>query len=191
VDDADKLKAYIELWKQTVDVQKHFNDIEMRVRGLALTVLTFALGAAAVAIKDGTKADVLGGHIPLATIILFISAVLWGIFYFVDQIWYHRLLIGSVVHGQALEAEIAKLIPLPGGLKPGLTAQISESSPYQLPRVLGAKQIHSSTKIGVFYAGVAAILIVFGILSLTTDKMDASGSHPFPATPSMHSTQTR
>ena len=37
---------YIDIWKQTVAVQMHFNDIEWRIRGLALTVATFAIGAA-------------------------------------------------------------------------------------------------------------------------------------------------
>ncbi len=46
---------YIDMWKQAVEVQMHFNDIEWRIRGLALTVATFALGAAGVAAKDGTR----------------------------------------------------------------------------------------------------------------------------------------
>ncbi|WP_344067846.1 hypothetical protein [Nostocoides vanveenii] len=46
---------YIEMWKQSVEVQMHFNDIEWRIRGLALTVATFALGAAGVAAKDALE----------------------------------------------------------------------------------------------------------------------------------------
>src|SRR5450631_686527 len=36
---------YIDMWKLSVEVQMHFNDIEWRIRGLALTVATFALGS--------------------------------------------------------------------------------------------------------------------------------------------------
>jgi hypothetical protein len=176
MDDAEKLRTYVELWKQTIDVQKHFNDIEMRIRALALTVLTFALGAAAVAIKDGTRVTVLRGHIELAALILFLSAVLWLIFYFVDQIWYHRLLIGAVVHGESLEAEIAKLIPLGGDdNKTGLTKQIHESSPYRL----FGKDLHSKAKIRIFYWSVGALLIIFGCLALTSEKQPTTTpTHP-------------
>ena len=34
--DDEKVKHYIELWKQTVTVQQHFNDLEWRIRGLTL-----------------------------------------------------------------------------------------------------------------------------------------------------------
>ena len=56
--DDDKVPFYLDMWKQTVTVQQHFNDIEWRIRGLALTVLTFALGAAGVASKDSTAIQV-------------------------------------------------------------------------------------------------------------------------------------
>jgi hypothetical protein len=52
VEEDERVKAYVEMWKQAIDLQKHFNDIEMRVRGLALTALTFALGGATLAVKD-------------------------------------------------------------------------------------------------------------------------------------------
>ena len=32
---------YIEMWKQATQVNQHFNEIEWRIRGLALTVATF------------------------------------------------------------------------------------------------------------------------------------------------------
>ena len=55
MNDDEKVGHYIEIWKQTVTVQQHFNDIEWRIRGLALTAATFALGAAAIAAKDGNS----------------------------------------------------------------------------------------------------------------------------------------
>ena len=53
-------KHYVELWKQTVTVQQHFNDLELRIRSLALTALPFTLGAAGVAAKDGFRIDMFG-----------------------------------------------------------------------------------------------------------------------------------
>ena len=179
MNDEDKLKIYVDLWKQTVEVQKHFNDIELRIRGLALTALTFTLGAAAIAIKDNTEAIVFGAHVQLAAVILFLGAVLWLAFYFVDGVWYHRLLLGSVIHGHDLEARIAESLAL-GGVdgKVGLTDQISITSPYPLRvgvrRFAATWNIHSSTKLKMFYWLVAAMLLAFGLVSLSADRPDRS-----------------
>jgi len=83
---------YIDMWKQSVEVQMHFNDIEWRIRGLALTVATFALGAAGVAAKDGTRV----GAVSLGSLVLAIGLLLWYAFYFVDRFWYHPLLKAAV-----------------------------------------------------------------------------------------------
>ena len=160
----EKVGFYIELWKQTVDVQKHFNDIELRIRGLALTVLTFVLGGASLAIRDNATVIMFGGHFQLGSLILFLGIVLWLTFYFVDQVWYHRLLIGAVVHGEALEDEIKRALPAAG-----LTKAITKNSPYTIRvrffrKTLWSAEIHSTMKIRIFYFTVAAILVVSGIL---------------------------
>ena len=76
---------YIDMWKLSVEVQMHFNDIEWRIRGLALTVATFALGAAGVAAKDGTRV----AGVSLGSLVIVIGLLLWYAFYFVDRVWYH------------------------------------------------------------------------------------------------------
>jgi hypothetical protein len=163
MDELDEIKLYVEMWKQTVDVQQHFNDIELRIRGLALTVLTFSLGGAAIAIEKKSVVTLFDAHIHLAAIVLFAGVALWGAFYFVDQIWYHRLLIGAVIHGTNLESEIAKKLPAAG-----LTKQITTSSAYPLRvkifgRVIVNRDIRSASKMRFFYGLVAILLVVFAI----------------------------
>jgi hypothetical protein len=34
-----KDEVQVEIWKKTVDVQQHFNDLELRIRNFALAVL--------------------------------------------------------------------------------------------------------------------------------------------------------
>ena len=97
-------KLQIEMWKSVVEVQKHFNDIELRIRGLALTVLTFALGASAAAIKERTVVRIFGCDLQLASLVLVFGLAVWACFYFVDQIWYHRLLIGCEALRSARES---------------------------------------------------------------------------------------
>lgn len=115
----------LEVWKKTVDVQQHFNDIEWRIRGLALTVMTFTLGAAGLAAREGSEF----WHLSLALLVLVVGSVLWLAFYVVDKVWYHPLLIGAVKHGTALETAL-------GVERAGLTHAISKASPYRVPRVV-------------------------------------------------------
>jgi hypothetical protein len=148
------------MWKQTVQVQMHFNDIEMKIRTAAITVLTFVIGGASLALREGTRVELIWGNPPLATVTLFLGLLLWGAFYFVDQWWYHRLLIGSVVHGEMLETELRTTLP-----KAGLTHQISESSPKEYRILWGKKrEMHSPDKMKVFYGIVAALMLVGGAL---------------------------
>jgi hypothetical protein len=46
--DEKKATFALEVWKKTIDVQQHFNTIEMQIRNFAITVLTATIGAAGV-----------------------------------------------------------------------------------------------------------------------------------------------
>lgn len=179
--------AYIEMWKQTIDVQKHFNDIELRIRGLALTVLTFVLGGASLAIRDGTKIRLYWFDLQMGTLILAFGTLLWLTFYFVDQVWYHRLLIGAVVHGQELERELRKVLPIAG-----LTHRISENSPYLVKisiakKVLWQYEIHSNQKISFFYWFVAILLIIVALaFQLVVQPAPSAVKSPRPTVSIMH-----
>lgn len=153
---------YVELWRQTVEVQQHFNDLEWRIRGLALTAATFALGASAVAAKDGTEFY----GISLGSGILLAGVVLWIGFFFVDRYWYHPLLIGSVKHGEKLEVELQSYLPAAG-----LTKAITESSHIRPPKGLGwlAQKnedgtLRSDEKLRIFYWIGGATLIIAALL---------------------------
>lgn len=156
---------YIDMWKQAVEVQMHFNNIEWRIRGLALTVATFALGAAGVAAKDGTRV----GWFSLGALVIVIGLVLWYAFYFVDRIWYHPLLKASVDRGGKIEDEIKKTLP-----QAGMTADITAGSTYTtrgIVRVISRrKQMHSDDKlvwfykVGAFALALAAIAFQVGAI---------------------------
>lgn len=151
---------YIDMWKQAVEVQMHFNDIEWRIRGLALTVATFALGAAGVAAKDGTRV----GWFSLGALVILIGLLLWYAFYFVDRVWYHPLLKASVEHGTKIEDEIRKTLPAAG-----MTASITAGSAYPTKRVVRflsrRKEMHSDDKLVWFYK-IGAIALVLATVAL-------------------------
>jgi hypothetical protein len=151
---AEQVGHYVDMWKKSVDVQQHFNDIEWRIRGLALTVATFAIGAAGVAAKDGTKV----GQVSLGTLVLLVGLILWYAFYFVDRVWYHPLLQAAVAHGIQIENEIRKHLP-----QAGMTATIKARSPQSVGKIVRfvsrRTTMHSEGKLNWFYGvGTAAFL---------------------------------
>src|SRR4051794_9635050 len=82
-------KLLVELWKQTIAVQQHFNDLSWRIRGLALTALTFTLGAAAVAAQKAVAVRLFGFAVQLSFLVALAGLVLWCSFFYVDRLWYH------------------------------------------------------------------------------------------------------
>jgi hypothetical protein len=167
---------YVEMWKKSVDVQQHFNDIEWRIRGLALTVATFALGAAGLAAKDGTKV----GSVSLGAVIMLIGLQLWYAFYFVDRAWYHPLLKAAVAHGSRIEDEIKLSLP-----EAGMTRAITRGSAYKANGLVlklsrtASDTMHSENKLVWFYM-IGASAFIIGAVAL---QGAALISNPKPVSP--------
>jgi hypothetical protein len=148
----------IEIWKKIIDVQQHFNDLELRIRNFALVVTGAFLGLGGYAIKDGGMINALGLQVSMAGLIVFTSVVPLLAFYFMDRLWYHRLLDGSVEAGIEAESALKNL-----GYKVSLGSKISAKSPFTL-WVLKTR-IHSKNKMDIFYVMlIVALLIVAGCL---------------------------
>src|SRR4051795_1622721 len=86
----------IEIWKKIVDVQQHFNDLELRIRNFALIVTGAFLGLGGYAIKDGGIINAFGWEVSIAGLVVVSAIFPLLAFYFMDRLWYHRLLDGSV-----------------------------------------------------------------------------------------------
>jgi hypothetical protein len=61
----------IEIWKKIVDVQQHFNDLELRIRNFALIVTGAFLGLGGYAIKDGGAINAFGHEVSIAGLVVF------------------------------------------------------------------------------------------------------------------------
>jgi len=59
----------ITIWENIISVQKHFNDIEIRIRNCALTLYTFILAGIGYAVKENVKVLINEKSISLAAII--------------------------------------------------------------------------------------------------------------------------
>lgn len=167
----------IEIWKTIIDVQKHFNELEMRIRNVAVTVLAAFLAAAGFTMKENIHVTLWVGRISLTSLVLFGAALCWLAFYGMDRFWYHRLLIGSVKQGLIAEDALAATYP-----EIRLTKAIGDESPIEI----GSWQVHSSRKIDIFYWLIALILLAGAAISLWQPAAPASppklvGAKPSPA----------
>jgi hypothetical protein len=83
----------IDIWKVVVDVQQHFNDIEMRIRSMFVTIL-LALFASIGFLLDKKLSFPIGPmSVQFAVLIPIIGIVGTFLFYFIYRFWYHRLLV--------------------------------------------------------------------------------------------------
>jgi FMN phosphatase YigB (HAD superfamily) len=171
--------AHIEIWKETVGVQMHFNDIGWRIRALGLTVMTFTLAAIGFVYVNTGATSLFGLTVSPAVVVPFLGAVLWAAFWFADRGWFHKLLIGSVLEG----ADQERLLTA-NGVPVNLGGYIGAQSPIKfnkwrshkdklakVPRVQRVfwgepMQWHSSLKLNIFYwigfflLAVAAVAVV-------------------------------
>lgn len=90
-------------WEKTIDVQMHFNDIELQLRNYALTIFTAVTAGIGYLLKEKIDIIVMGYILPSSAAAAFIGMIIMCAFYFMDKYWYHVLLRGSVAHAITIE----------------------------------------------------------------------------------------
>lgn len=149
----DEKQAIVEAWKQTVATQMHFNEMGMKLRGLALTLLAAILTAESLVKPPG-------GWLAICA-----ALISWVAFYLLDRWYYFYLLIGAVLHGEALELRAKELgFGLPGAPDSrdsmlGLTHRISKLN-QEGWKTLG------KYKLDIYYAVIALAVLVLLVLRL-------------------------
>lgn len=146
-------KLLLEAWKEVVNVQMHFNDMEMKIRSLAVTVITAISGAIGYLLKENI-------HHQKEFIVLlsFVGAAAWLCFYLMDRFMYHKLLIGAVEAGIKTEKKLKEL-----GIEVSLGEKIKHASP--LKNLFWSNlEMHSNQKLDFFYI-VVPLICINGILA--------------------------
>ena len=167
-------KDIIDIWKTIVDVQRHFNDISMRIRGMFVTILLATFAAIGFLLNKELNLEVGNFDVQFATVVPLYGVFVTYLFYFIDRYWYHRLLVGSVKHAIMIEKKYSKELP-----ELSLSETIGIESPYEpgwivrcLARVFLVRhdkfretgKLHSVGKIEFFYKSVMAVLLLTAIL---------------------------
>jgi hypothetical protein len=102
-------KVFLEQWKTIIDVQKHFNEIILRMRTTGVSVAIAVYGAAALSVSqfpDKYLIVVCYRVHPSAVILLFGLLLLTSIFA-MDYWYYYRLPLASVEMGSQLDRQVA------------------------------------------------------------------------------------
>ena len=163
-------KVILELWKKTIDVQQHFNDLELRIRNFALVVVGSLLALGGYAVREAITLSIFGFIISAAGLIIWSSLIPLAAFYFMDRWWYHRLLKGAVAAGIPLENKLQEL-----GYPAALGKEISAASPF-VWRIYGRRidndhtpawnlpkrKMHSEDKMDFFYFVLALAIFFIG-----------------------------
>lgn len=160
---ADELKNTIDIWKTTVGVQQHFNDLQMRIRNFAITVVGALIAAVGVTYQQKLQTNIFGRHFAAGLGVIIAAGFAWFSFFLMDKYWYHVFLKGAVEHAKKIETDFASKIP---GI--GLGKSISEVS--SNVRILGVKT-NSDRRLYWFY--------ILGFLMLGTLFMTLFMSAPY------------
>lgn len=187
---ANHEKLLVDIWKQAVDTQKHFNDMCVKSRQLGLTFVAASLGAAlylfirapggsgdagTTAASSATYAysfTVCGHVIILHVSLAIILAAAAAVFCVkkLDLGVYHQMLRGAVSFGEDLEARHIRAMV---GLNKGMTQAISHFSRNSDASVQlgtdgryiysGNNKKHAGEKLTGFYSVILWFLAALGI----------------------------
>ena len=181
--------VHTELWKKSVDVQMHFNDIGWRIRALALTALTFVLGATGYVFANTPPVDLGFWRWSVSSIVPVVGLLIWWSFWFMDAKWFHRLLVGSVQDGDRLEKLLNQ-----HRVRVGLGDSISNESPISAWPFRRVRR--SSDRLNLFYKvigwallGLVALILSLGFLpKASSNGPDVVVNNVMPSAPMAHPT---
>jgi len=148
----------IEIWKSTVEVQKHFNDLQIRIRNYGITLFTFIFAGIGYCLKDNIFLHLFGISFSLASLIALIGVLVIVAIRFMDLHMYHRLLEASVAKGIEIEKSLSFVYP-----EISLSSHIKSKSPFKF---MFGINVHSSTKLRFFYFLLLIPLILTFILTI-------------------------
>lgn len=161
-------------WEVVVGVQKHFNDLEWRIRSLALTALTAIVGFA-IGTSVATKFIAIGTFkVGFSAFLGVLGAAIWTAFFMSDYKWYHPMLGGAGLAANALEEELGSRL----GIDPEqmLSHQIYTASKRSAWRK--NREIHSGQKLKVFYSVGYLILLALIAWNLVDLNLPAPPTGP-------------
>ena len=160
----DKLHA-VDIWKKCVEVQQHFNDLAMKTRNIAMTVVGALIAAISFTYQQELTTNILGLEVPAGLGLAVAAIFAWAGFFLMDRYWYHVLLQGAVAHASKIEKTYTDSLP-----SLSLGATISDKS--KNVKILGIKT-DSSRRLNIFYwLGFIILSLLFLFLARAESSDD-------------------
>ena len=99
--------ALVNRWRACIDTQMHFNDMLLRTRAAAMSIVIAVFGGAAVALERFPQNLMLfpGVGVPMAAIVMFFGLLLLFSVFVLDFFYYYRMLIAVVERTEEVEKE--------------------------------------------------------------------------------------
>ncbi|MDX1539601.1 SH3 domain-containing protein [Arsukibacterium sp.] len=184
LDKKDRATLLIEYWKQSTQVQQHFNDVSMKVRNFAVVVFSAFLTGVGLSIHNGIFLEVLGCKFNAAVLFALVGMFVTQLIHFMDTYWYHVFLKSAVSETLKLESEIKsvlKIESLSGAISVGsqkvevaslfgqLPLPFSYSWPlktFPLKWFFKGRNADSTLRHKVFYRWLLTIIFFVGLISL-------------------------
>ncbi|WP_159729495.1 hypothetical protein [Sphingobacterium sp. 18053] len=134
---------FITIWSKCIDIQMHFNSINLTIKSLAITGFTFFIAGLGYLYKEKVYLE----EINILMWFSLMGALIIILFYFIDRFWYHLFLKATSTHIDFLE----KNNELPSALKEAL--KVSERIGIESKKPInGVLILNSERKTNIFYS---------------------------------------
>lgn len=133
---------FITIWSKCIDIQMHFNSINLTIKSLAITGFTFFIAGLGYLYKEKVYLE----KINVLMWFSLMGALIIILFYFIDRYWYHLFLKATSTHIGFLEKDN----DLSGTLKESL--KVSERIGIESKKpIKGVFVLNSERKTDLFY----------------------------------------
>jgi len=124
-----KIENLIEIWKEAVETQMHFNDLLIKMRTTVISIILAVFGGSAIALRDmNWYADIFGQQVRLSALIIALGLIFLFVQFLVDSLYYFKLLLGSVEYTRCFGKKYN--IPELSGLTESIIKSVSSKSAY-------------------------------------------------------------
>ncbi|MCC4863320.1 SH3 domain-containing protein [Vibrio splendidus] len=179
----ERTTLLLDYWKQTSNVQQHFNDVSMKLRNFAVVVFSGFLTGVGLAIHKNISINIFQYEVSAGVLFALAGMIATQLIHFMDTYWYHVFLKGAVVTSSSIEQEIKRILgvkELSDGISSSSQA-VSVASVFgiiHLPIswkewlkytcVIKSVNVDSTKRHKIFYRWLLVIFVATGIGSIFT-----------------------
>lgn len=180
----EKASLLMDYWKQTSDVQQHFNDVSIKLRNFAVVVFSGFLTGVGLSIHKDISISLFGESISAGVLFAIAGVVATQLIHFMDTYWYHVFLKGAVSTSSEIEKEIKDVLGVKE-LSDGISASsqnvcvtslfgmihfpIGWSELYSKFLIFKSVKVDSTLRHKIFYRWLIAVFFVIGSGCLFVD----------------------